>query len=140
MSAELARRAIEDACSRNDLELAQRFYSPQFRDHVNNLEFEGIQGIRDSLALYDELFPDRQFEVVDQVADGDKVASRWRMTGTYRGKRVELNGITVSRIEDGKIAEDWGHTDSLELLRELGIWRTLAAAPRMLRALRAHSR
>ena len=140
MNAELARRAIEDVCSRDDVELAQRFYATDFRDHVNRLEFEGVEGLRQSLALYGELFPDRRFEVVDQVSEGDRVASRWRMTGSYRGRRVELAGITISRIEDGKIAEDWGHTDSLELLRELGLWRTLLAAPRMLRALRAHSR
>jgi predicted ester cyclase len=140
MNAELARQAIEDVCSRNDVQLARRFYAPHFRDHVNRLEFEGIEGIQQSLALYTELFPDRRFEVVDQVADGDRVASRWRMTGSYRGRKVELTGITISRIEDGKIAEDWGHTDSLELLRGLGLWRTLLAAPSMLKALRSHSR
>lgn len=122
------------------MEAAQRFYSPRFRDHVNGLEFEGIEGLRQSLALYGELFPDRRFEVLDQVSEGDRVASRWRMTGTYRGRRVELAGITISRIEDGKIVEDRGHTDSLELLRGLGLWRTLLAAPRMLRALRVHGR
>ena len=138
--ADLARRAIEDVCSRGDMEAAQRFYAPDFRDHVNRLKFEGVEGLRDSLALYGSLFPDRRFEVVDQVAEGDRVASRWHMTGTYRGRRVELAGITISRIVDGKIAEDWGYTDSLELLRQLGLWRTLLAAPRMLRALRIHSR
>jgi predicted ester cyclase len=140
MNAELARRAIEDVCSRDDVELARRFYASDFRDHVNRLEFEGVEGLRKSLSLYGALFPDRRFEVVDQVADGDRVASRWRMTGTYRGRQVELAGITISRIENGKIAEDWGYTDSLELLRGLGLWRAVLAAPRMLAALRTHSR
>lgn len=49
---------------------------------------------------------------------------------------MKLWGITISRLRDGQIVEDYSAFDSLELLRQLGLWRTLLAAPRMLRALR----
>jgi predicted ester cyclase len=75
--------------------------------------------------------------VVDQVAEGDRVASRFVLSGTNRGRRVSLWGITISRLENGRIAEDWSAFDSIELIRQLGLWRTLLAAPRMLRAMRA---
>lgn len=132
--AQVARRALEQVCARGDFEAARGLYSPEFRDHVNALEFQGLEGVRRSVGLYRALFPDLRIEVVDQVADGDRVASRWRMVGTHRGKRVELSGITISRLEDGRIAEDWSATDSLELLRQLGLRRTIQAAPRLLRA------
>src|SRR2546423_3258064 len=122
--AEVARRAIEDVCARGDMDAAERYYSPKFHDHVNRLEFHGLEGVRESVAIYRALFPDLRIDVVDQVAEGDRVAARWRMRGTYRGREVELGGITISRLEEGRIVEDWGFTDSLELLRGLGLWRS----------------
>ena len=74
--------------------------------------------------------------VVDQVAEGDRVASRCVLTGSNRGRQLRLLGITISRPRDGRIVEDYSAFDSLELLKQLGLRRTLLAAPRMLRALR----
>jgi predicted ester cyclase len=136
--AEVARRALEEVCARGDMQAAERYYSSEFRDHVNSLEFRGLEGVRQSVALYRALFPDLRIEVLDQVSEDDRVTSRWRMRGTYRGRAVEHTGITISRLEDGKIAEDWSVSDSLELLRSLGLWRTIAATPRLLRAVRSH--
>jgi hypothetical protein len=62
------------------------------------------------------------------VSEGDKVASRWTLYGTHRGRRVELWGIVISRFEDGRIIEDLAASDSLELVRQLGIRRTLQLA------------
>jgi hypothetical protein len=45
------------------------------------------------------------------------VASGWTARGTNRGRQVTLRGITISRFEDGKIVEDWGYSDTLDLLR-----------------------
>ena len=58
------------------------------------------------------------FEVLQEVVEGDSVASRWALHGTHRGRRVRLTG-----------------TDTLELVRQLGAWRTLllvVAHPRLL--------
>lgn len=56
--------------------------------------------------------------------------------GLNRGRRVPVWGIGISRLRDGRIVEDWASFDSFELLRRLGIWRTLLAAPRLVGALR----
>jgi hypothetical protein len=48
-----------------------------------------------------------------------------------------MSGITISRMETGRIVEDWTALDSLELLRQLGLARTVLAAPQLLRAMRA---
>jgi hypothetical protein len=58
------------------------------------------------------------------------------MRGSNRGREVELTGITISRLRDGRIVEDWSTTDGTDLLRGLGVLRTLLAAPRLPRAQR----
>ena len=132
---EVARTALEQVCARGDMTLAPRCYAEDFVDHVGRLEYRGLDGVRRSTDLYRMLFDDLAFDVVDQVAEGDRVASRWVLTGSNRGRPVRLWGTTISRLRDGRIIEDWSAFDSLELLRALGIWRTVVVAPRLLRPL-----
>jgi predicted ester cyclase len=134
---EVARTALEQVCARGDMTLAPSCYSEDFADHVGGLEYHGLEGVRQSTAFYRALFDDLSFEVVDQVAEGDRVASRFVLTGFNRGRRVRLWGITISRLQGGRIVEDWSAFDSLELLRGLGLLRTVLAAPRLLAAMRA---
>jgi hypothetical protein len=47
-------------------------YAEDFVDHVNGLEFRGLEGVRRSTVLYQALFDDLRIDVVDQVADGDE--------------------------------------------------------------------
>ena len=133
---DVARMALEQVCSRGDMALAPQCYAEDFADHVGGLEYYGLEGVRRSTALYRALFDDLAFAVVDQVAEGDRIASRWVLTGSNRGRAVRLHGITISRLRDGRIVEDWNGFDSLELLRALGLVRTIRSAPRLLRALR----
>jgi predicted ester cyclase len=130
---DIARRAIEEVCARGDFEKAKRYYSPHFRDRVNDLEYRGLEGVRQSVTMYRSVFPDLEIEVVDQVVEGDRVVSRWTARGTNRGRRASLDGITISHIEDGKIVEDWGVSDNLSLLRQLGLWRVAALGLAQLR-------
>jgi ubiquinone/menaquinone biosynthesis C-methylase UbiE/predicted ester cyclase len=125
-----ARRALEEVCSGRNLDGIASVYHPEFVDHVNRLEYRGHEGARRSVALYLELFPDLRFEVEEQVSEGDRVASRWTLRGTHRGRTVELRGIVISRFEDGRIIEDWAASDTLELVRQLGLRRTLQLAVR----------
>jgi predicted ester cyclase len=133
----VARKALEQVCARGDLDLAQVCYAANFVDHVNALDLYGHEGIRRSTDLYRTLFDDLQIRVVDQITEGDRVVSRWVMTGSNRGRPAKMSGITISRMEAGRIVEDWSVLDSLELLRQLGLLRSLLAAPRLLRAMRA---
>jgi predicted ester cyclase len=131
-----AKTALEQVCARGDLERARELYADDFIDHVNALEFRGQEGIARSVAMYRAMFPDLRIDVVDQVADGDRVVSRWVLNGTHRGRRVTLPGITISRFQNGMIAEDWTVSDNLGLLRQIGVRRGLALAARYLRGAR----
>jgi steroid delta-isomerase-like uncharacterized protein len=75
-------------------------------------------------------FPDSRYTMDQIVAEEDRVAYRWVMTGThqetYMGvpptqKRIAASGITISRFEDGKIVEDWASWHRVSVLHSLGI-------------------
>ena len=136
-NAETARQALEDVCSGKALDRLADVYHPDFVDHVNALEYRGHEGARRSVALYLELFPDLSFTVEDQVTEGDRVASRWRLDGTHRGRSVTLSGIVISRFEDDRIIEDWAASDTMEIPRQLGIWRSILLLVRHRKLLRA---
>jgi predicted ester cyclase len=133
---DVARTALEQVCARGDMVLAPHCYARDFADYFASSEYHGLEGVRASTQLYRDLLDGLRFEVVDQVADGDRVASRWILTGSNRGRPVRLWGITLSRLRDGRIVEDWTGFDSMELMRQLGLVRTVLAAPRLLRARR----
>jgi predicted ester cyclase len=85
------------------------------------------------LATY-EAFPDLVRPVEDIVAAGDKAVVRWTSSGTHlgpyfgaapTGKRLTTSGITVFRIADGKVAEEWIQSDMLGLLQQVGAIPTL---------------
>lgn len=121
-----ARQAIEIVCT-GDLSRMEEFYAPDFVDHVNDMVFHGYDGGRESVAFYQRLFTNLRMGIDEQVSEGDRVATRWVLHGTYRDRAVTLRGITISRFApDGRIVEDHGHSDSLSLPRQLGAIRTLA--------------
>jgi steroid delta-isomerase-like uncharacterized protein len=77
-------------------------------------------------------FPDVISTIEDLIAEGDKVVARWRSHATHRGdymgtppsgKEVQFTGISVYRIEGGKIAESWTVEDQLGLMRQIGAIR-----------------
>ncbi len=94
---------------------------------------KGLRG-PDGLCLWvahlRETFPDLQVEVVDQLAEGDKVATRFvvRATHSYSylgipasGRTLSTTGIVIHRLESGKIAEAWLELDMVRLLGQLGL-------------------
>jgi ketosteroid isomerase-like protein len=119
-----ARGALLFVCS-GQLERLPEFYDEDFVDHVNAMVFRGHAGARESVGFYRSLFGEIRFDVDDQVTEGDRVATRWTLHGTYRGRPISLHGIVISRFRDGRIVEDYSVTDSLELPRALGLARTV---------------
>src|SRR4051794_23474123 len=93
--AKLARDALEQVCSGERLADVGEYYSRDFVDHVNASEYRGLEGARRSVGLYQQLFDDLRFEVLQQVTEGDSVASRWALHGTHRGRRVRLTGMVI---------------------------------------------
>jgi predicted ester cyclase len=138
--AQNARRALEDVCSGAGKVPASTYYDRQFVDHVNDLVFHGLDGAAQSVAMYRAIFSELRIDVEEQVQQGDRVVSRFVVTGVSAGRRVRFHGITISRFENGMIVEDWSVTDTLGMLRQLGLVRSLLAGARSFRALLSAAR
>ena len=128
---ELSRRFTE-LFSTGDEALADEVLSSDvvFHGTAGDGELRGIDELKAFVAGYREAFPDARSTVEDQVAEGDKVVTRWRARGTHRGQlgpiaatgsQFEIDGVTIERIAAGKIAEVWVARDELGLLSQLGV-------------------
>jgi predicted ester cyclase len=85
--------------------------------------------MRIDIAGYRSAFPDLRMTTEDLVADGDRIARRFRIEGTHAGafmgippsgQRVALGGIAIHRVAEGRLVETWLSYDCLGLLRQLG--------------------
>ncbi|MGH7949846.1 MAG: ester cyclase [Candidatus Binataceae bacterium] len=132
-----AKGALERVCSGVSLDLSSRYYSAKFVDHINDLQFYGLVGIRQSIELYTNVLSQLKIEVIEQLVDGNRVTSRFVVKGVNRGRQVSVNGITISRFENGLIVEDWSVTDTLSMLRQLGLWRSVLVGLRQWRTLKS---
>jgi predicted ester cyclase len=74
-------------------------------------------------------FPDLHVTVEDQLVQGDRVAFRWRATGTHTGalgaapptgKQIALDGLIIDRVVDGRVQERWEQWDQSLMLQQLG--------------------
>jgi predicted ester cyclase len=81
--------------------------------------------------------------VEDQLADGDKVFTRWSWTGTHKeelmgiaptGKPVRISGMVIDRIVEGKIIEEWEEWDALGMMQQLGVVATFPKVERKVAA------
>jgi predicted ester cyclase len=89
------------------------------------------------VSTYRAAFPDARITVEQQLAEGDLVATRWSGRGTHdgelmgvspTGKQVTVSGLTISRLEGGKIVEEFQNWDTLGMLQQLGAVPELAYA------------
>ncbi len=102
-------------------------------DFVFNYAFPGVKPDREAykqaIDMFTAGFPDIKFTTEDMIAEGDKVAVHWKGQGTHKGEfwgcaptgqQVTMRGISIIRIEGGKIAEEWGYTDISDIMQEIG--------------------
>ena len=84
---------------------------------------------KEFLAPFTKAFPDLRRNIVDMVAEGDKVAVSINVTGTYKGefqgipptgKQVSFTAMDVLTIIDGKITEEWATADMMGLMQQIG--------------------
>ena len=122
----IIRRYVEEMNNRNDAYLDQHFTS-QYVYHGPSADLDKDAFIEFHNAML-ATFPDARMTVLDQVAEGDKVTTRWELQGTHRGealgiaptgRRVAITGIIISRFEGGKVAEEWEESDMLGLMEQI---------------------
>jgi steroid delta-isomerase-like uncharacterized protein len=113
-----------------DVSVLDEFFAPDFVSHNTPPGFPaGVEGVRRFFATFRDGLPDVEVSVDELVAEGDRVAVATTIRATHdgvlfghpaTGRRVEVTGIDVVRVRDGRIVEHRGLTDMVGLLRQLG--------------------
>jgi predicted ester cyclase len=90
---------------------------------------KGPQEFKPFHTMFREAFPNMIIVVEDMVAEGDKVATRCSVRGKHEGELmgraatqapVEFTGITIVRIDNGKIVEAWNNFDFMRMYKQVG--------------------
>lgn len=88
------------------------------------------QVLKQHIASAEASFPQYEMNVEDMIAEGDRVVVRFTIRGVHHGdlmgipptgKRIEVPGIIIYRIEGGKIVEHWIQTDAMSMMQQLGV-------------------
>jgi steroid delta-isomerase-like uncharacterized protein len=123
-------RVIEEILNQGKFELVGECFSERLVEHDPHQAGaeDPREGFVAAVQMFRAAFPDNYTFIEDQVAEGDRVATRWRMTGTHRGpfmgleptgNKVEATGIFFDRLENGRIVETWANYDLHGLLQQL---------------------
>ena len=125
---DLVRRAWEAADNPDVLDDA---YTPDAVWHLPDQDIRGVEEFKQYVTGYMTAFPDLNVTIEDEIAEGDKVVNRFTFRGTHQGeieefgpptgRQMELKGMSISRIEGGKIAEEWQVQDNLSVMQQLGL-------------------
>jgi steroid delta-isomerase-like uncharacterized protein len=127
-----AHRFFDEVWSEGKLDLVDELFAPEYVGHPSGPEetVRGPEGVKEYVGRLRAGVPDLTVTIEDQVADGDKVATRWTAQGTHdgelmgidpTGRAATVTGITIQRIGGaGQIVEGWTNWDMLGMLQQLG--------------------
>jgi steroid delta-isomerase-like uncharacterized protein len=125
----LVRRYYDDVLGRGDLAQLDVLFAPDFVGHSAGFPDFRLEDVRRSLEQERTAFTDAQTTVEEQIAEGDKVVTRWRYEWTHdrefmgappTGRRLMLCGVQIHRMVDGRIVEVWEIKDRWSLVQQLG--------------------
>ncbi|MDF2269092.1 ester cyclase [Streptomyces coacervatus] len=126
-----ARRFFQTIAVSGELPSIDDLVAENYHDHdpANEQDTMGMDALRREVEMWRGGF-DFEFEIRDQIAQGDRVCTQWTWHGTHKGefmglpasgKKVAMTGCTIQRFgEHGKIVEAWWEYDRLGLMGQLG--------------------
>ncbi len=125
------RRVWEEVLNKGNLEIIPEFFAPNYSFHSPlGLEAKGPDGFKQMVAMMRTALPDLHVTIDDMFAEGDRVATRFTLTGTFKGemmgmpptgKKATVAGIVITLWEGGKEVEAWESLDTLAFYQQLGI-------------------
>ena len=101
-------RSLFENCYSGDYE---RFDSLVSNDYVDHAKWKDKSGLMQTIKVMLATYPDLTFKIEDMVGEGDKIAARVTASATAMGEKGTASALVLFRIENGKIAEHWGHAD-----------------------------
>ena len=118
----IATRVFEEIFNQGRFEVANEIYSPDFQNHGLHQDFD-LKADQDAVHAEKHAFPDLRMQVERLIAEGEFVTALWIFRGTHTaggyaglpatGTPIEMRGITIWRIVDGKIREEWSTWNEL---------------------------
>lgn len=127
---EILRRWYEEVVNKGDLGLIDALISEDYVGHTPlSPDVRGKEGVRQFVLMMRSAFPDVCVTIEDSFSEGNKVASHVRMVGTHQGefaglaptgKVVNVTGMNITVVEDGKCIENWQQMDMLGSMKQLG--------------------
>ncbi|MDX2244216.1 MAG: ester cyclase [Leptolyngbyaceae cyanobacterium bins.302] len=119
------------AWNEGKLDLLDQYIAPDGLDHSPLSTEKGTAGFKKIISTFRSAMPGLKLTIEDEIFDKDKVVHRWTVQGKHTGaplfgvpasgKEITLKGISILRMENGKIAERWTNLDQFGLLSQLGV-------------------
>ena len=140
-STEEVARAYMACVTARDPEGMMEFWTPGGHGHVDGVaELVAPDSYSAWFRSLFAAFPDWQFEVLSVTAEDDRAAVHWRAratfngTGTFEGvmptgASIDISGIDLLQVRDGKLVELWAYGNGMELARQLGMMPPQGSAP-----------
>ena len=128
----LVRRLYEDCINPGKVELLAQLLADDF---VGSRGEKGPSEFANTIVALRKGFPDIRFELEDLIAEGDRVAVRWKFQATHMGafvgvppsrKQVTQTAIVIYQVREGKLIQAWLQADRLGLLQQIGALAPLA--------------
>ncbi len=131
-------RDLYAALNDHDLDRMMSHVAEDFVDHESTIPnpLPGRAGARQSFEAFLAAFPDLHMDVDDMICQGDRVACRVHMRGTHLGelmgipasrKPIDVESYDILRIQDGQVAEHWGLSDDMAMMRQIGVPSAMSA-------------
>ena len=126
----IVRRLIEEAWNEGKIDVVDELLSSDYLLHIDAPGATDREGYKQVISMYRNAFPDFHFVTEDIIAEGDKVVIRVTMTGTQEGevmgfpptgKKLTMTAISIRRLENGKIVEEWVETNMFGFLQQMGV-------------------
>ncbi len=123
------RQIIDQGWNKGNMDALDDLISTNFVNHTASNPNETRDGFKLRVQMIRTAFPDWEMTADEMLGEGDRVVTRWRARGTHRGsfrgiaatgKKIEVTGIAIDRVLDGKRVEGWVEWDMLGLLQQLG--------------------
>jgi steroid delta-isomerase-like uncharacterized protein len=126
------RRVVEEGFNKHNPKLLDEIFA---KDAINHDPSQpnlgrGPEGARQSMEVYTTAFPDSKIIIEREIAEGDYVVQHLSTSGMHTGplgtipatgKKTNVTGVIISKLEGGKVVETWSLWDQLSLMQQLGV-------------------
>ena len=131
-------RRFYETINAGSVDQIDQFFTSDYVDHNPQAPTPDLAGLKQLLAMIATAFPDFHLTAEDMRAEGDRVVARLSLSGTNQGsfmgipptgKQITTTGLSIFRLTNGKIAEEWFLFDALGVIQQLGGLRLPSQQP-----------